>query len=207
MSRGFSLIELMVVISLFGISASLITASYLTFERNARVKNAATSIKNELRLVQNKATSGDKGPKDPVSGQTICASTSTLGGWYIKLDSGAGANTSFTIGGDCITGTGEANFTDAQGVPQQVVQLPPDTKISSIACSGCTSAVSFFFRPLTNSASFHNGVLAPPDFLDNADTGKLKNNFNNPGAATIVVSNIAGTRTSQIVVLPTGEVQ
>src|SRR3990167_2041470 len=71
-SRGFTLIELLVVITLFAITSTLITASYTTFERNQRIRNAAQTLKNDLRLVQNKALAGDKGANSE------CPQTSTL---------------------------------------------------------------------------------------------------------------------------------
>ena len=75
--HGFTLIELLVVITLFGIVSTLITASYTTFERNQRIRNATQTLKNDLRLVQNKALAGDKGANSE------CPVASTLVGWYV----------------------------------------------------------------------------------------------------------------------------
>lgn len=156
--RGFSLIELMVVISLFGLASSLITASYINFERNQRIKNTASRIKNDIRFVQNKATTGDKGP----GGVDCNASSTDLGGWYFEVEKG---QTSYSFGGDCVTGTTESAF------GTQTVDLPADTVISNVyygAVSSVTYPVVLFFRPLTQGLTFHDGRTAlagTPDFL------------------------------------------
>ena len=79
-SKGFTLIELLVVITLFAITSTLITASYLTFEKNQRIKSAAQTLKNDLRFAQNKALAGDKGANREFPG------TSTLIGCDVEFD-------------------------------------------------------------------------------------------------------------------------
>src|SRR3989344_5335694 len=82
MRKGFGLIEFMIVITVFGIATAVITASFLTFERNQRLKSAASMLKNDIRLVQNKALAGDKGlVGDPSS----CTSDKVLVGWYVQI--------------------------------------------------------------------------------------------------------------------------
>src|SRR3989338_10011742 len=81
--KGFTFIELLVVITIFGLTASLVTASYLTFERNQRLKNAALTLKNELRLIQNRALSGDKAP--PSDPESCYSKEGILVGWYLKI--------------------------------------------------------------------------------------------------------------------------
>ncbi|HSX19241.1 MAG TPA: prepilin-type N-terminal cleavage/methylation domain-containing protein [Candidatus Saccharimonadales bacterium] len=206
--RGFSLIELMVVVSLFGISASLVTASYLTFERNQRVKNGAVQLRNSLRFVQNKASSGDKGLTGTLCNTPVSGSEGTLAGWYIKVDTASGANTSYILGGDCLNGTSEVAFTDTSGISQQVLALPLDTKISSVTCTGCAGIPTvFFFRPLKNGVSFHLANTVGSGSVDLLDNNLQPINPQTATSVTIVVSNTAGTRTSSIVILSTGEVQ
>lgn len=196
--KGFSLIELMVVVTLFGIAASLVTASYLTFERNQRLKNAAILLKNDLRLVANKATAGDKGPGG------VCPASSTLGGWYLYADFSAGSNTSYKFGGDCVTGAAETVFLE------RTVGLPQDTKINRIFydTGNLNLATTFFFRPLKSGVSFHNGVFAPPDFFE-ADGITLRNLM--PGMpqtswVTVEISNTDATRFYRVRVEITGEI-
>ncbi len=198
---GFSLIELMVVISLFGIAASLITASYLSFERNQRVKTASSQFKSDLRLVQNSAHSGDKNPAG-----VGCASGSTLGGWYLEIMKNA---LSYSLGGDCIIGSVEHSFS------VRTVSLPKDTivnKIFYVSAPDVTYPLAIFFQPLTSGVSFHEGdfAVAPDgslDFLDNA-TGVLKNLVNPQPSSlvTIQFSNTAGNKCYQVVIGLTGEV-
>lgn len=172
--RGFSLIELMVVVSLFGIAASLITASYLTFERNQRVRSAAEQLKSDLRLVQNKATSGDKGPQAGNPSDTVCPKDSILGGWYLyaNADINIGSITSYKFGGVCVTALSEVVFLE------KTINLPADTKINRIFYNAgdLNQPTTFFFRPLNSGVTYHNGVFAPPDFFE-ADGITLRNEF------------------------------
>ncbi|MBI3282986.1 hypothetical protein HYZ70_02820 [Candidatus Curtissbacteria bacterium] len=190
----------MVVVSLFGIAASLVTASYLTFERNQRLRSAALSLKNDLRLVQNKATSGDKGPGGD------CPALSILGGWYLYTNSTAGVNTSYKFGGDCVTLAAETVFLE------KTVNLPPDTKINRIfyTAGDLNQPTAIFFRPLKSGVSFHNGVFAPPDFFE-ADGVTLRNKF--PEAqlpptswVTIEIANAAASRFYWVRIETTGEI-
>ena len=79
--RGFTLVELLVVIAILAITTSLITASYVSFERKQRLASAAQTLVSDIRLTQNKALSGDKSTED-------CKTTDKkLVGWFIRLDS------------------------------------------------------------------------------------------------------------------------
>src|SRR3990167_10534720 len=101
MRKGFGLIEFMIVITVFGIATAVITASFLTFERNQRLKSAASMLKNDIRLVQNKALSGDKGVDDG-DPTHFCQQDAThiLGGWYVNA---AKAASSYSLAGVCLT--------------------------------------------------------------------------------------------------------
>lgn len=154
---GFTIIELLIVVSLFGLAASLVTASYLTFERNQRVKNGALSLKSNLRLTQNKALSGDKSYfGDP---QLFCGTTSVLIGWYISVSTAAGSNNSYTLAGSCQPGTIPGN--DA-AFNLRTISLPKGVTISGIRCGSgdfTTSPAYVLFRPLSYNASFHKDSL------------------------------------------------
>lgn len=59
-SKGFSLIELLISITIFGILVGIGMASYNEFNKTQTLKQAALNLKNDLRVAQNKALSGEK---------------------------------------------------------------------------------------------------------------------------------------------------
>lgn len=203
-SFGFTLIELMIVISLFGIAASLITASYLTFERSQRLKSAAAQLKSDIRLIQNKATSGDKGPQSGSPADTICPRDSSLGGWYLSI---AKTQTSYTTGLDCVKGLVETKY------QEKTTNLPRDVRVNKISYTpnpdlDPTIPLVVFFRPLANAVSFHDGrFVLLPDFFDNATGTILNNPMPQPpqSAVTIEFINSSGS-TYQVKIQPTGEI-
>ncbi len=158
---GFSLIELMIVISLFALITIAATISYISFEGGQRLKNGALQIKNDLRSAQSSAQSGDKGAGS-------CATTDSLAGWYVKFNSGSTVN-SYTIAGDCIdTSNNENSFSSS------IFNLPQGVTISAISYGAIGAAspsviavgsdASILFRPLNYNVSFHNSgaTAAPP---------------------------------------------
>ncbi len=168
--KAFSLIELMVVLTLFGLATTLVSASYLKFERGQRLKGAALQLVSDLRYVQNKATEQDKGAKNGI--ETICESTDTLGGWYLFADADPTSslgNTSYLIGGDCITSPSEPNetlFYDSQQT-QRTIKLPRDIRINRIffAAGNFTQPVAVLFRPQKVGVTYHNGGATFPGFF------------------------------------------
>lgn len=159
-SNGFSLIELLIVISLFALVAVIVTVSYIGFETREQVKNAALGLKTDIRLAQNSARTGDKG----IVG-SLCASTSTLAGWYVNLNE---ASDNYTVGGVCLTGLAGETFFG----PVRTVEFPEGVAISEIkhGDEGQLS-VAIFFRPTQYITTFHVGG-ASPNFFDDT-TGVL----------------------------------
>lgn len=66
MSRGFTLIELIVTMALLAILVSGLLASYNNYNQSERVRTGAQSVKANVRLAQSRALSGVK----PASGCT-----------------------------------------------------------------------------------------------------------------------------------------
>lgn len=203
--KGFSLIELLIVISLFGVAASLITASYLSFDRNQRLKNAALVLKSDLRLVQNHATSGDKGQK---SADTICPRVGyTLGGWYLKAAAGAH---SYSFGGVCVRQSdgSETLFYDPV-ITQKVVNLPSDLIISRVFydAGNLDRSVAIFFRPLNSGVSYHNADATFPAFFtaDGVTLNNLMPGIPQNSTVGIEIGNTAATY-YQVCVKSTGEI-
>lgn len=60
MRHGFTIIELLVAMSITLLLAGGIIASFNTFNDNQRVQQGAITLKSNLRFAQNKAISGDK---------------------------------------------------------------------------------------------------------------------------------------------------
>ena len=191
--QGFGLIEFMIVITVFGIATAVITASFLTFERNQRLKSAASMLKNDIRLAQNKALAGDKGPA------AECAVTSTLVGWYLKIDTGSG-NKSYTIAGDCKDASGTENTFNSK-----IVYLPRKVIIFGVSCGVFIDGAygTIFYQPLIYNASFHNNLA--PIFFDSS-SGNLTNILCTGNDLVITLQAEQGTNTYQVIVSPSGEV-
>lgn len=192
--QGFTLIELLVVITLFGITSSLITASYITFERNQRIRNAAQTLKNDLRFAQNKALAGDKGANSE------CPLTSTLVGWYATFITTQ--TSSYTYAGTCKdTQTGvETPFSS------KIVNFPSGVTLHSIEIGGSLlsgTVVKVLFKPLATGVSLHN-TSAPP-FLD--ALGNLTNFASQTGNLVIKLKDQQSASAKyQITVRTSGEV-
>lgn len=77
MKKGFTLIELMVVISIISALTGGGVASFAKFNQRETVRNAAQEVKSTLRLAQSKAMAGEKG--------TICQPNQTLDGWCVDF--------------------------------------------------------------------------------------------------------------------------
>ncbi len=102
--RGFSLIELLVVISLFGFATSLITTSYISFEKRERNRAASDTLKTDFRFVQSQASSGVKVASACANSAT---SSSMLAAWYIKffingINTGNASANQYTINVLCV---------------------------------------------------------------------------------------------------------
>ena len=73
---GFTLIELVIVIALLGIISSVISLNYSQITRRQNVKQEGLTLKQNLRLVQSKAKSGDRGE---------CPASAMLYGWRVQF--------------------------------------------------------------------------------------------------------------------------
>ncbi len=88
---GFTLIELLVVASLIAILFSIGVAKYSEFNRRQIIEQSALEIKNNLRLAQNKAFTGEK-----VSACLVGTDDRLLDGWYMSF-----TNSTYQIYGCC----------------------------------------------------------------------------------------------------------
>ena len=158
--KGYTLIELLIVIAIFGITISIVTASYLTFERSQRFKNAATQLKSDIRYAQNKALTGDKS-------QPAClASNKVLVGWYVSLSPEAGASGGYSIYSDCQNSDNMQETVEALAPNPRT--LPRDVTICDVTDSGISksSGISVFFQTISPQAVFFQISPSFPPFMN-----------------------------------------
>ena len=188
--RGFTLIEMLVVITLFGIVSTLVTASYITFERNQRIRNATQTLKNDLRFVQNKALAGGKGANSE------CSINDTLAGWYVTFNITV-STSSYTYAGVC---RDEFDAETPFPSPTKTVTFPSGVTLNSVKLGVDTlnsGDITILFKPLVTDVALHSSS-GPPFNSGNAKdfTGDL-------------VIELKGQQTSNVstvTVRPTGEI-
>ena len=94
---GFTLIELLVTMSIIGILLGIGIAKYNEFNRRQILIQAAQELRNNLRLVQDKALAGEKNCSVCQVGDECGDSDDlVLDGWYVSFSSG-----SYQIYGSC----------------------------------------------------------------------------------------------------------
>ena len=185
------------VITIFGLTASLVTASYLTFERNQRLKNAALTLKNELRLIQNRALSGDKAP--PSDPESCYSKEGILVGWYLKIST-ANPN-SYRVSGACRIGSDEIDF------GAKTVGFAKDVSVGGLEGITGTEEVNILFRPLLNEASFYKS-MAPdePNFVDVLGNPNSLTQITPLSELAILLKNDQGSSKYKVIVKASGEV-
>jgi prepilin-type N-terminal cleavage/methylation domain-containing protein len=109
--KGFTLIEVVVSVSIALLTTGFIIANYNSYNDIQILKQAALTLKNDLRFVQSKAISGQK----PTSG---CLQ---LTGWKISF-----TNTSYSYQPECVEGPMD---------PVTQVKLSPGVTFSPIPSS------------------------------------------------------------------------
>ena len=78
--KGFTLIEILVVVGIIGVLVSIGIASYNNFNEKRKVKRAAEELKLYIRLAASKAINNEK---DTRTG--YCGTGDTLSGWFVSL--------------------------------------------------------------------------------------------------------------------------
>ncbi len=158
LNLGFTIIELLIVMSLLGIATTLVSAAYLSFEKRERVKSAALDLKSNLRLAQNKALSGDKG----ISGTSeICDTSSTLVGWFVRINTGS---PNYEVVGSCQTTSGEVEFSTKTYEYPDGVSLTEINYVGAFSDNFENTVVNILFRPIEREVYFFNS--STPPFLD-----------------------------------------
>ncbi len=181
--RGFTFVELLVVISLMAILGASVSAAFLSFERRQRLTEASGVVKNTLRQVQNNA----------LSGKTQCTSPDKFAGWYLLATIGS---STLTLGGECLSGT---VFTTSN------VTLPTGVTVSGIAYGSVSisqTTAYIAFRPLAQGASFHTAV----QFADST-TGDLVNLFGTIPQDPLTLTLTSTNGSANVTVFSSGEVK
>ncbi len=84
--KGFTLIELIVVLAIIGILATIMLANYNDFGARQEVGNAAEELKSNLRKYQTFAISGQKNPTNLADGFGCNDDTRTLDNYSVVID-------------------------------------------------------------------------------------------------------------------------
>lgn len=145
--NGFTLVEILVVISITGLLVTIGIASYVQFNRRQVVDQAIKNLQSDLRYAQSKASMSDKG--DPTTPD--CTSSDPLVGWYFRITSA----TQYEIYGLC-------------GVKPFMVKrvtLPSQLAINSLPSS-------ILFKPLNLGTDASNTLITISGY-DNSITRSL----------------------------------
>lgn len=130
LSKGFTLIELIVVITILAVSLGVVVPTYIGFQKTRDVTEAREVLKSFLRRAQNNAQSG-KVPRCP-------SERPSLLGWYVTLS----ANQSQAyIRARCylVSDTAYADsaiFAENNYSDSEVIQLPGNVGVSNIIEAG-----------------------------------------------------------------------
>lgn len=161
--RGFTLIELMVVIAIIAILVVIAVPSYNDYNNNQKLTEAANQLQTVLRQAQNNAQTG-----------TVCKSNSTgykAPTWVIKLNSDR-----YSVYPSCDFSTAIAGTPTPSPVPQEHL-LPSGVTISnfwilylpgSSSCCDGTAQLSSLNQPtieyknLSSGVNFNIGVSGCP---------------------------------------------
>lgn len=124
--RGFTLIELLVAMAISMLAAGILIANYTKYNTSQQLKQAALTLKNNLRLAQTKATSSQK----------PSGSCSELVGYQVSFSSN-----SYRMQAECTEGAvGETlSFSLPSGV---TISSPPSPIIFQVLTRGIESDVT-----------------------------------------------------------------
>ncbi|OGG11486.1 hypothetical protein A2Z00_03505 [Candidatus Gottesmanbacteria bacterium RBG_13_45_10] len=130
MKDGFTLIELIVAVTISLVVTGVIIANYNTYSDNQALKQAALTLKNDFRFAQGKASAGLK----PTEAGVICT---TLNGWTVTFTVSA-----YTLQANCVEGA--VGSVTTMALPTGLsfaLPLPPAITFKVLA-SGTTLAAS-----------------------------------------------------------------
>ena len=183
-SAGFTLIELMITVSILAIITAITVPSFGNFADNSHVQQAILNVTTDIELVKSKSLGGaypSGGPCNTTPKVAGCRAT-----WGIEFCPG-GDTTRYTLKAYNINGTvfggGELELSTSDTVTKT---LPTNISFSS---TGCSTSGRWVFSRITGLPLFPNSGTDSVTLVDtsgnlsrtitiNASSGKLK--FSNP---------------------------
>lgn len=141
---GFTLFELIIVVGIIVMVFGAALAGYNTFNRRERIKQAALTLKANLRFAQTKALSSEK----PASGCT------TFVGMRVTF-----TLTSYTIGHFCSEGAVDAGQTIS--LPTGIQFTPQPVDFTFLAVTEAISIANGETITLTNTSQNYSLTVSP----------------------------------------------
>ncbi|HAI62801.1 MAG: Type IV pilus transmembrane protein FimT [candidate division WWE3 bacterium GW2011_GWF2_41_45] len=174
-NKGFTLVELMIVVSILAIVSGIMIPSFSSYTRNQTLKQAQENLKSDLRSLQNRALTG--------TGSDMLLNGLPAKYWAVSYSSTPGYNTTYSF---YLTSTGVCSTTDPASSIQQTVTLPANVTISSSSAhcllfsmedgSVLEKNIAGVIAPITDTTIklFHTSSTTSKDILINR-AGMIKN--------------------------------
>lgn len=166
--NAFTLIELLIVVSLITIITGAILPSFNSYIDTQNVKQAQEQVKDELRTVQNKALNGENASIELINGQVEY--------WGMEFNQGDTTYETFISTATSVCGGAGTEGTDRMHVRDSVA-LPGNSEIIT-PITGC---VYFSF---SNGDAFFSGgadtiIVGPPGASSSDTTCRRVNIYSN----------------------------
>ena len=133
-SRGFSLIELMVGMAIFGILLALAAPSFSSWIRNAKIRTTAESMLNGLQLARAEAVKRNSTVRFQLTDKTddTCALDTAGPNWVVSMD-------------DVTTADDKCNTPASDTTPPRIIQLRNGAESSDNTTALLSGQTSFAF--------------------------------------------------------------
>ena len=177
--KGYSIIELLIVVVIMGFLAALVIPSFSNFQQDQDLKLTAEEMASNIRLAQSRSLSGSKG--------TTCASTDTLLGWYFSVQKGAAQNT-YSIAGAC------------KSIGNVITDFNTETKtaknskivINNVAIDGVGQDSKIFgiFAPVNGKVTYYQTSLStvPINSTQQVEITIINNGVSAPNTQKVVIT-------------------